>query len=61
MASQMKIGQEAQRTERAHLEGFLVSDLQQFLGIARNNDLWHSIQQRPSTWQQFWLHARLYG
>ena len=61
MASRMQIGQEAQRTERAHMEGFLVSDLQQFLGTAGNKDPWHSVQWRPSTWQQVWLHVRLYG
>ena len=61
MASRMQIRQGAQRTERAHLEGYSVSGLQQFLGTAGSRDPWHSVQQRPSTWQQVWLHARLYG
>ena len=61
MASWMHIGWEAQQTEGALLEGFSVSDLQQFLSTAGNKDPWHSVQWRLSTWQQFWLHARLYG
>ena len=36
MASQMQIGQEAQRTERAHLERYSVSGLQQFLKKQRS-------------------------
>ena len=61
MASRMQIGQEAQQTERSHLEGFSVLDLEQFLGTTRKKDLWHLVQHRPSTWQRVWLHARLYG
>jgi hypothetical protein len=36
MASRMQIGQAAQRIERAHQGGSLVSDLQLFLGTAGN-------------------------
>ena len=60
-ASLMQIGQGAQRTGRAHLEVFSASGQQQFAGTAGSRDLWHSVQQRPSTWQQAWLHARLFG
>jgi hypothetical protein len=38
MASRMQIGQAAQRIERAHQEGSLVSDLQLFLGTIGNKD-----------------------
>ena len=57
MASQMQIGQATQRAERAHQEGFSVSDLQQFLGTAGNKDLWHSVQQKQNTWQQVKMHV----
>ena len=42
MASRMKTGQGAQRTERAHLEGSSVSVRQQFLGTAGSRDPWLS-------------------
>ena len=58
MASQMQIGQGAQWTERAHQEGSSVLDRQQFLGTAGRRDPWHSVQQRPSIWQQVWLWMR---
>jgi len=61
VASWMQIGQGAQLIERAHQEGSSVSGRQQFLGITGSRDPWHSVQQRPSIWQQVWLHARLYG
>eukprot|EP00253_Pinus_taeda_P003038 PITA_03038 len=51
------IGQGAQRTERAHQEGSSILDRQQFLGTAGNRDPWHSVQRRPSLWQQVWLHS----
>ena len=57
MASRMQIGQGAQQTERAHQEGSSVLDRQQFLGTVGSRDPWHSVQQRPSIWQQVWLHA----
>ena len=50
-----------QRTERAHQEGFSVSDLQLFLGTAGNKDPWHSVQRKHNTWQQVKLHVRLSG
>ena len=43
MASHMQIGQAAQPTERAHQEGFSVSDPQQFLGTTGNKDPWYSV------------------
>ena len=61
MASRMQIGQETQRIERAHQEGFSVLDLQQFLGTVGNKDLWHSVQRKQNTWQKFKLHVRLSG
>ena len=59
MASRMQIGQEAQQIERGHLEGFSVSDLQQFLGTIGNKDPWHLVQWNKNTWQQLKLHLRL--
>jgi hypothetical protein len=61
MASRMQIGWAAQWTERAHKGGSLVSDLQLFLGIVGNKDLWHSVQRKRNTWQQVKLHVRLSG
>ena len=61
MTSRMQIEQEAQQKERAHQEGFLVSDLQQFFGTVGNKDPWHSVQRKWNTWQQFKLHVRLFG
>ena len=61
VASRMQIGQGAQHTKRAHLEGSSVSGRHQFLGTEGSRDPWHLVQQRLSIWQQFWLHARLYG
>ena len=40
-----QIGQATQQKERAHQEGFLVLDLQKFLGTVGNKDLWHSVHQ----------------
>jgi hypothetical protein len=61
MASQMQIRQASQRTERAHQEGSLVSDLQLFLGTAGNKDQWHLVQQKKNTWQRVKLRVRLSG
>jgi hypothetical protein len=49
MASQMQIGQITQQTERAHQGGYLVSDLQLFLGTVGNIDPWHSVQRKRNT------------
>jgi hypothetical protein len=51
MASRMQIGQAAQRIERAHQGGSLVSYLQLFLGIAGKQDPWHLVQWKRNTWQ----------
>jgi hypothetical protein len=40
-------------------EGYLVSDLQLFLGTVRNKDSWHSVQRKQNTWQRVKLHVRL--
>jgi hypothetical protein len=61
MASRMQIGQAAQRTERAHQEGSLVSGLQLFLGTTGNRDPWHSVQRKQNTWKKVKLHVRLSG
>ena len=60
-ASLMQDGQGAKWTERAHLEESSVSGRQQFPSTAGSRDSWHSVQQRLSTWQQAWLHVRLFG
>jgi hypothetical protein len=44
MASWMQIGRAAQRIERAHQGGSLVSDLHMFLGTTGNRDPWHLVQ-----------------
>jgi hypothetical protein len=59
MASWMHIGQVAQRTEREHQGGSLVSYLQLFLGTVGNKDPWNSIQRKQNTWQRVKLHVRL--
>jgi hypothetical protein len=61
MASRMQIGRAVQRTERAHQEGSLVSDLQLFLGTVGNRDPWHLVQRKQNTWQRAKLHVRLSG
>jgi hypothetical protein len=61
MASWMQIGQVAQRIERAHQGGSLVSNLQLFLGTTGNKDLWHLVQQKWNTWKRVKLHVRLSG
>ena len=53
MASRMKIGQEAQQTERAHQEGFSVLDLRKFLGTAGNKYPWHLVKRKQNTWKKF--------
>ena len=59
MASRMQIVWAAQRTERTHQGGSLVSDLQLFLGTTGNKDPWHSVQRKWNTWQRVKLHVRL--
>jgi hypothetical protein len=60
MASQMQIGWIAQRTERVHQGGSLVSDLQLFLGTTGNKDLGHLVLWKWNTWQRFKMHVRLF-
>ena len=61
MASWMQIGLEVHRTERAHQEGSLALDRQQFPSTTGSNDSWHSVQRKQNTWKQFKMHVRLSG
>jgi hypothetical protein len=59
MASWMHIGWASQRTKIAHQGGYLVSDLQLFLGTIGNKDPWHLVQRKRNTWKRVKMHVRL--